>query len=191
MDKHTALLLIDLQRDFLDESGRLPVNRESSAAVVSAANRLLKYAEDAGWMRIFIKNEFPASDWVGHFFRKHAAITGTAGAEIDPQVSCRPGFSVFTKSKPDAFTNPGLQRSLQAGGIKTLVILGVMAEGCVRATVKQAARLGYRVIVVTDGVASNRQWKKELGLWAMRRSGADFISSSEMIRIPNQRNPEP
>ena len=51
---------------------------------------------------------------------------------------------------------------------------GVCAEGCVRASVEQAIKRGYSVIVIViviaHAVTSNAKWKKAFALWAMARA---------------------
>jgi len=179
--KDTALLLLDLQRDFLETSGRMPISAGDADMVIAAANRLVRHAEKAGWQQIFIKNEFLKSDWIGNLFRRHAAIEGTFGAEIDPRVIIPTGSAVIAKSSPAAFTNPALAEALKSAGIRQIVILGVMAEGCVRATVKGARNRGFAVTVVADGVASRREFLKRFGLKSMQKAGAHVRECSEIL----------
>ena len=47
---------------------------------------------------------------------------------------------------------------------------GVYAEGCFRASVVQAIKRGYSVIVIAHAVSSNAKWKKAFALWAMARA---------------------
>jgi nicotinamidase-related amidase len=95
---------------------------------------------------------------------------------------------VFAKCRADAFTNPALQTFLKERGIHNLIVVGVMAEACVRATVKGAIRLGYQVTVIPEAVPSDRQWKKVLGFWDMRRAGARFIAAETIVQ--NRRGAE-
>src|SRR5271165_2219102 len=130
-----ALLLLDLQRDFLECGGRMAVGAGDAKRVVSLANRLIEHGGSAGWKLIFIKNEFPETDRIGNFFRKDSAIEGSAGAALDPRITIAPTGLVLTKSRPDAFTNPALAEALESDAVRQIVVLGVMAEGHVSATV--------------------------------------------------------
>lgn len=178
----TALLLLDLQRDFLEMKGRLPIGAGNADMVISSANRMVRHAERSGWKQIFIKNEFLKSDWIGNFFRKQAAVEGSAGAEMDPRVLFPALSAVISKSRPDAFTNPALAEVLESAGIRRIVILGVMAEGCVRATAKGAINRGFSVTVVSDGVASSRDFLKRFGLKSMQKAGASVRECSEILK---------
>jgi len=179
---HTALLLIDLQRDFLEANGRMAVSAADASQVVSLANRLIQHGESAGWKLIFIKNEYPKSDLIGNLFRKGAAIEGSRGAELDPRVIVPFSGLVLTKSRPDAFTNPEVEETLTSGAVHQLVVLGVMAEGCVRATVKGAIGRGFGVTVVSDAVASSRGLFWRFGMRSMKNAGAIAKVSSEILR---------
>jgi nicotinamidase-related amidase len=178
----TAVLLIDLQRDFLEASGRMPVEPEDAEVVVTVANRLLAHAQRVGWLPIFIKNEFSPNDGLGNLLRRGAAIAGSRGAEVDPRVSQPPDAPAFSKCRADAFTNPALQTFLQENEIHNLIAVGVMAEACVRATVRHAIRLGYQVTVIPEAVPSDRQWKKVLAFWDMRRAGAQFVAAETIVQ---------
>jgi nicotinamidase-related amidase len=168
-----AVLLIDLQRDFLGAiGGRMPVDTEGAIGVISAANAVLAGKRLHGALPLLIVNRFAPRDLVGNFFRHRAAIEGTPGAELDSRVYPTAGVTVIPKRRPSAFTNPDLERALSAQQVRELYVLGVFAESCVRATVADACRRGYRVHVLADAVASDAAWKKRLGLWAMRRAGA-------------------
>ncbi len=177
----TALLVIDLQRDFLEENGRMPVGKNGADLVIASANRLLKHSESAGWLQVFIKNEYRKADWIGNLFRKGAAIEGSVGAEIDPRILFPAGALAVSKAKPDAFTNPVLAEIMSSAGIRNLVVLGVMAEGCVRATANSAIRRGFSVTVVSDGVASSREFLRRFGLKSMQKAGARIRDTSGVL----------
>jgi nicotinamidase-related amidase len=174
----SAVLLIDLQRDFLDqEEGRMPVDERGALSVLRVANDVLSRRILANAWPILVTNQFAAAARLANYFRNGAAVCGTAGAVLDPRLE-RSGLEmVIAKASPSAFSNPELERYLHAQGVRTIYALGVFAEGCVRASVVQAVKLGYRVIVIADAVASNAKWKKTFALWAMARAGAEILPS--------------
>ena len=171
-----AVLLLDLQRDFLGADGaRLPVDAPGAAAVLRTANAILAKRVLASAIPVLIVTQFPASASLANFVRKGAAIVGTPGAELDPRVGPTDQVPVISKARPSAFSNPELERYLRAQRVKELYVLGVFAEGCVRATVRDARRRGYPVKVIVDAVATNARWKLRFALWAMRRAGATLV----------------
>jgi len=62
---------------------------------------------------------------------------------------------VIEKSRYSAFAEPALAAHLIARGADGLVVTGFETDVCVLATVLGAVDLGYRVILVTDGVCSS------------------------------------
>ncbi len=175
-----AVLLLDLQRDFLGGAGaRLPVDPAGAAAVLRTANAILAKRVLPAALPVLIVTEFPASARVANFFRKGAAVVGTPGAELDPRLDHTDGIRVIRKTRSSAFTNPELQCYLQANRVTELYVLGVFAEGCVRATVRHARQLGYPVTVITDAIATNARWKLRFALCAMRRGGARLVMTAD------------
>ena len=174
----SAVLLMDLQHDFLGAEGsRMPVESESVAAVIGAANAILGKEVLVQALPILVVNQFPVTDRIANFFRKGAAVAGTPGADLDTRIRNAGSAKVIVKTSPSAFTSPELDRYLQAEGIHELYVMGVFAEGCVRSTVLDARHRGYGVHVIADAVATNASWKKRFALWAMKRAGADIMPS--------------
>jgi nicotinamidase-related amidase len=174
----SAVLLMDLQRDFLDGgAGRMPVDVQGAQAVLRVANDVLAKRSLADALTILVLNQFPASARIANFFRKGAAISGSAGAELDRRLERSGSEKLITKSSSSAFSNPELEPLLRAHHVKDLYVLGVFAEGCVRATAVDAVKHGYRVHVIANAVASNASWKKAFALWAMARAGAEILPS--------------
>lgn len=173
----SAVLLLDLQRDFLDgKAGRMPVDAAGAEAALQAANAVLAKRALAEALPILVLNRFPPTARIANFFRKGAAIAGSPGAEPDLRLQGFGSARLIAKSRPSAFTNPELEAYLRAHRVEALVVLGVFAEGCVRSTVADALRLGYPVHVIASAVASDAAWKKRLALWAMKRAGATIVA---------------
>ena len=170
---NAAILLIDLQTDFLDwEQGRMPVDRLGSEGVIKIANEVLEKNILPEALTVFIVSKFPSSARITNFFRKNAAMVGTPGANIDERILKPESSAVFEKSKSSAFSNPEVADYLKNRGVKDLYVLGVFAEGCVRATVLDAIKIGFNVCVIENAVATNAPWKKQFALWIMNRAGA-------------------
>jgi nicotinamidase-related amidase len=174
----SAVLLMDLQRDFLDRgAGRMPVDESGAQAVLRVANDVLAKRSLADAFPVLVLNQFPAGARIANFFRKGAAMAGSVGAELDGRLQRSGSEKLITKASPSAFSNPELEPFLRAHGVKDLYVLGVFAEGCVRATAVDAVKRGYTVHVIADAVASNAAWKKAFALWAMARAGAEILPS--------------
>jgi nicotinamidase-related amidase len=167
---HSAVLLVDLQVDFLRAEGRLPVAPGFVSPLLECAEAVVIEAREAGVRVVHIANAFPR--WsVGNLFRKFAAIQDSPGAALDDRVSRGDDEPVFTKARSDAFSNPQLESWIHQHGIERLLVLGVYADGCVRRTAEGALHRGIAVIVPRAGVASRSTVAVDRGLRAIRRAG--------------------
>ncbi len=72
---------------------------------------------------------------------------------IHPRVAPREGEVVVLKRRISAFAGSDLSEVLRAGGIDTLVLTGIATSGVVLSTLRQAADLDFRLVVLSDAVA--------------------------------------
>jgi nicotinamidase/pyrazinamidase len=176
MQHRTAVLLLDLQIDFLDaEHGKMPVPAADALRVIEAANTVLAGRSLPDALHVLVVNEFPAAAGPGNFLRRGAAIAGSTGARLDPRLRVPPSVPVFPKGRSSAFSNKDLEPYLQSQGVGELWIVGVMSEACVRATALAARKLGFKVAVAEAGIATNAAWKASFARWALRRGGVTIV----------------
>jgi len=186
--KMTALLLMDLQIDFLADSGRLPVGAANAERVISVANNLIDLFAKRRWPIIVIFNQFKKTDVIGNFFRRCAALEGSEGGNMDPRVLIHDA-RYFSKAKSSAFTNPEFCEYLKSTGIGQVVICGVYAEGCVRATAFDAQKAGLDAVVLSDGVSSNRTSKSKWALSLMRKRGIRIMPLEDYLETYSSQPP--
>ena len=99
-----ALLVLDLQVDFVDPAGRLPISRDQISPVLAAANRAIAAAN--GHLAVaYIGNEYGFWDIPGNWFRRGAAMKSSFGSALDPLVTRIAGAPYFAKHRGDAFSN--------------------------------------------------------------------------------------
>jgi len=127
----TALLLIDLQEEYLARPGLVP----SRADLVSAIASALAEARAAGQQIFHIRT---GGTPMPH---RSAAPDPTPPPELVEQS----GEPVFTKRFFSAFDAPGLNPSLKAAGITRLRLAGIHAHACIHATSLDAYASGYAV----------------------------------------------
>jgi len=171
--ENTALLVIDLQKDFLQTSGKLPVDLAQVPQLIDTANQAIQDFQANGKLVLHIINAFRKRD-IGNLFRKFAAIEGSEGASIDPRVQ-QEEIPCITKWKGDAFCNPLLLRTLRKNGITHLILVGVYTDGCVKATAKSALQNGFQVSILEKGVASRSLKASQRGLKACQKMGAQVL----------------
>ena len=122
-----------------------------------------------------IGNEFRRFS-IANPFRFFAALKGTPGAKLDPRVRTE-GTRYLAKQHGDAFTNPDLPALLAKLKIRKVLLTGVFANGCVRATARGAIRRGYQTVILADCVASSSERLTRRALVSMRGSGASIVQA--------------
>jgi nicotinamidase-related amidase len=103
-----------------------------------------------------------------NFAGVQATIKGTWGHEIIAELPFDAERDlVVEKRRLSSFVGTDLDMYLRANGIKTIVIVGVVTQGCVECTARDAASYDYYVAVAADCVASTTQTDHERGLTSM------------------------
>jgi len=176
----SALLILDLQKDFLQPGGKLPVAQEQVPGMLEATNRTIKAADARGMEVIYIGNEFSPWDIPANWFRNSAAIRGQPGTRIDDRVLVI-NKQYFPKCRGNAFSNPRLVEFLRSRNVRDVILTGVYANTCVQFTAIGALRLGYRVTVLRDAVAAANPRKREVALERMQRRGIEILDSSSIL----------
>jgi nicotinamidase-related amidase len=177
----TALLVLDMQEDFLGEKAKMPISREQIPAITAVVNSLIDEFEKNGQLIIYIKSEFPKIA-LGNRIRHHAAIVGSPGTNIYGKIRIC-GNVVFSKKKPDAFSNPELEKYLIANQVNQLVITGVFADQCVLSTTLAALDRKYRIKFVRNGVGSLSNQAVNKACEKVKKKGAEVIEFQPHVRI--------
>jgi nicotinamidase-related amidase len=166
----TALVVVDMQRGFLDpgETMEVPPAREIVPVIqrllgVFRAKRLpvvfteFVYGESVPVLIGSLHPEHrpaPPGSPRGFGLPSSSCLEGTASAETVPDLAPRPGEIVVRKRGYDAFFGTPLDDGLRARNVTSLVVTGTMTDICVLATVTAALHRQYRVTLVEDGVAT-------------------------------------
>jgi nicotinamidase-related amidase len=148
----TALLVMDVQQGIVDRFGGDEGYLPRLAAAAQAAR-------DAGIRVVYVTVAFRGGyPEVSERNKSFAAIAGTGrfadgdpGAAIHPAVAPAVGDIIVTKRRVSAFAGSDLEVVLRAGGTDSLVLAGIATSGVVLSTLRQAADLDYRLIVLADG----------------------------------------
>jgi nicotinamidase-related amidase len=198
----TAIVIIDMQRDFLLPGGfgeSLGNDVSLLLAAVEPCRRLLSAAREKGILVIHTREGHrpDLSDAPRAKVERGAPslrigapgpmgrilIRGEAGHDIIPDLYPIAGEPVIDKPGKGAFYATDLQSILQNRGIETLIVCGVTTEVCVHTTVREANDRGYRCIVPGDCCASYFPEFHAMGLRMIKAQGGIFgwVSDSERV----------
>jgi nicotinamidase-related amidase len=156
--KRTAVLLLDVQKDLVDITPGLKVNRvmENMAGVLKAARRckanVIHITASVRADFLDLPRDNPLWDGLR---KKRQLIIGTKGAAIDPRVKPLKNELVLNKTCVDPFLTTNLDQALQNADVNTIILVGLWTNYVVEATARHASDMGYRVYLVRDACASN------------------------------------
>ncbi len=148
----SVILVIDVQNMLTFYDNPEKAKKYRVAPFLNSINQAIN--KKSGYEVIYIRQEFPKNSFLS-FILPTFPEEGDPGTEINRNIF-RENSMIFTKSRADAFSNPGLQQYLNSKKIGTLYITGLAAEACVNSTIKGAVANGYRVYVIKEAVLSMR-----------------------------------
>ena len=170
---HAALVVIDMQRDFIEPGGfgaSLGNDVSHLAAAVAPARALLDAWRVRRWPVVHTRESHapdlsdcpPAKRHRGSPKLRigdpgpmgRLLVRGEPGCEIVPALAPEPGEIVIDKPGKGAFFATPLQVELQRLGVTQLVFAGVTTEVCVQTTMREANDRGYDSLLVEEATAS-------------------------------------
>jgi biuret amidohydrolase len=199
---HTALLIIDMQRDFLEPGGfgemlgndvsrlrrtiqpnqqLLTIWREAGLQVIHTReghrpdlSDLPPSKRQRGRSKISIGDDGPMG---------RILVRGEPGHDIIPELYPLVSEPVVDKPGKGAFFGTDLQAILQNRRIQKLVVTGVTTEVCVNTTVREANDRGYECLVLEDCVGSYFPEFQDMGLRMIKAQGGIFgwVSNSDRL----------
>ncbi len=154
---NAALLVIDVQRGLFQKA--TPVY--DAEQLLDNLNTLIAGARGAGVPVLFVQH---AGD--------KTLTEGTEAWCLHPRIQPLPMEPVVPKRHGNAFEGTRLRQELESRQVGTVVVVGLVTHGCVKATCLGAMDLGYRVILVSDGHSSfSKQAAKLTEQWNQKLSG--------------------
>ncbi|HLU64788.1 MAG TPA: isochorismatase family protein [Kofleriaceae bacterium] len=188
-DPRTALVVVDVQNDFVDPRGSLHV--AGAERIVGTINRLIERAREAGALVVYTQDWHP--ERTPHFvddggvWPRHC-VKGTWGAELVPGLVIagpvvqkgtggEDGYSGFSVRDPVGGEErpTALDRILRERSIERVVIAGVAQDVCVKETALDARRLGYHTEVVAAATRPVDPDGGRRALDELRAAGAEVV----------------
>jgi len=190
---HTALVIIDMQRDFVEPGGfgeTLGNDVGLLQAVIPPLQQVLAATRAAGMTVIHTReghvpdlsdcppaklNRGNPSMRIGDLGPKgRILVRGEYGHDIVDELAPLPGEVVIDKPGKGSFHATDLQELLQIGGITSLIVTGVTTEVCVHTTVREANDRGYECLVLADCTGSYFPEFQAAGLAMIAAQGGIF-----------------
>jgi len=188
-----ALVIIDMQRDFLEPGGfgeSLGNDVSRLRRTIEPTRDLLEAARGAGLAVIHTREGHrpdladlpPAKQARGNPMLRigdpaamgRLLVRGEPGHDIIPELYPLPGEPVVDKPGKGAFYATDLDAILKHRGIRQLIVCGVTTEVCVNTTVREANDRGFDCLVLEDCVGSYFPEFQEMGLRMIKAQGGIF-----------------
>ena len=177
----TAVIAIDMHRGHLDmDIATMPAKPEDAKRVIARGKEILDFSRQNGIPVIhvvLVHRRIPGvgtDAMVSPFWQAmHAAqgetdrltpgrkstvrehnVEGSRGTEIMPELYRDGDYVIDSKKRLDCFYGTDLNQLLQGVGAKTVALMGINTNTCVLNTAFTAFNLDYRVLVLSDCVAS-------------------------------------
>jgi nicotinamidase-related amidase len=193
----TALIIIDMQRDFLEPGGfgaALGNDVSRLQAAVGPCAQVLAAARSIGLLVIHtreghrpdltdapalkVERGDPALRIGAPGPMGRILVRGEPGHDIIAKLYPIAGEPVIDKPGKGAFYQTDLDLMLRNRAIDTLLVCGVTTEVCVNTTVREANDRGFRCIVLSDCCASYFPEFHDMGLKMIKAQGGIFGSVS-------------
>lgn len=181
-----ALLIIDVQRDFLP----------GGALAVPAGDEVVPVLSDC--IQAFIHRGLPvvaSRDWhppghcsfsaAGGMWPPHC-VAGTPGAAIDPGLKLPAGAKIVDKARAtdkdsfSAFEDTDLDPWLKQQGVRRIFAGGLATEYCVFNSVRDALRHGYDLVLLADAIRAIDPAAGDKAVQILRREHATIAESSDI-----------
>ncbi len=176
----SAVLVIDVVRDFTDPNGKVP--HADAAKIVPVIDRFVDAARAQGALIIWvIDSHRPGkADWELQNVRDHCTA-GTPGVELAPPLEPAEADYVITKRRYSAFVGTDLDLILRDNRIDTVFLTGTKTNVCIRATAQDAFEHNYRVIVPRECVSTDKPHLHEANLEDISKYLGRVVSVDEAL----------
>ena len=204
--QHTALLIIDMQRDFLEPGGfgaMLGNDVSLLRSAIQPCKAVLDAARAQGLLVIHTReghapdlSDCPPTKLARGKLKTgigdagpmgRILVRGEAGHDIIPELYSIAGEPLIDKPGKGAFFSTDLELKLRNRAITTLIVCGVTTEVCVHTTVREANDRGFECLVVSDATGSYFPEFHRLGLELIKAQGGIFgwvaPSSSVLVAL--------
>ncbi|AMB88174.1 cysteine hydrolase [Pseudomonas agarici] len=179
----SALVVIDFQNEYF--TGKMPIL--DGLAALANTRELIKFADN---------NKIPV------YRVQHVAPAGSAVFALDgetvklhPDMQSRAQDTLLQKTTVSVFGSTDLDSRLKKAGINTLIISGLMTHACVAGAARDAAPLGYHVLVASDASATraitrangesvDKDSLHDAALAAVEDAFGDVMTTAKILKLP-------
>jgi len=194
----TALIIVDMQNDFCSEKGhydRCGKDITLSKKMTPNLAKLIRKARERGVLLIYVQNtQLPNGAYLspaavatllkrwGDESELSYTLEGTWGHQVIDAIKPEPTDLTVKKHRPSAFVGTDLDLILRGSGISTIIVTGVVTEGCVESTARDGWLRDYYVVIAEDCIGSSVPDLHEAQLKLMKHLYHFVVPSEDLMR---------
>jgi isochorismate hydrolase len=180
----SALLVLDMQQFFLDESSHAFI--PSGPAILPGIQRLVSVFEEKKRPVFFTRHlNSPTDSGLMSVWWQDLILETAPASRIVPQLD-GPNRVVICKGQYDAFYKTDLESRLHSAGVSQVVVTGVMTHLCCETTARSAFTRGFEVFFAIDGTATYNEQFHRATLINLSHGFAKAVLVDEIEGIYNE-----
>lgn len=191
MKKESALLIVDMQNDFVLPGAPMCVG--GGMAIVPNLKKVLDAFRRQSLPVFYIVREYRAdgSDIEttrldGFLTEQSYCIPGTSGCDIVGDLTPLEGEYRIVKNRFSGFMNTELDFMLRRLGVSDIIVCGIQYPNCIRATVFDGIALGYNVTVVTDATGAQTDEVARANIVDIANIGITCVTTEKFLQVKSQ-----
>jgi len=168
---------MDVQENLVNPNSRIHIDTTGINLFLGNINNTISKFRNNGDEVIYIVNEWtnPIQNWMtGNVCKK-----GGFGVGFDKRLLVI-NDNIYPKTEPNALSNKELLKHLKENDITEIYIVGLLAEGCVKATVKGLIMEKINVVVFDDALGSKNKNNKNAVLQYFSKHNIRTINTNEL-----------
>ncbi len=179
----TALIIVDMQNDFVKQGGTLVV--PAASETIPNIKKLIHSARESGVRVIYTQDTQVENDLEFDIWPEHCK-KGTWGWNIIEELQPEPQDLICPKNRYDGFYGTWLDHFLShIWGVKNLVIVGTVSNICVLHTAASAGLRWFHVVIPANGISALTEFDQALTLHQVSSLyNGDVVKSVDDILFP-------
>jgi nicotinamidase-related amidase len=160
--KNTALIIVDMQNDFVREDGNLYVPTANNT--IEKIKSLIERAKDKKVKIVYTQDTHFEDDLEWQIWPIHCK-KGTSGWNIIDELKPQANDLIIEKNRYDGFYETPIEHYLgHVWNVENLIITGTVSNICVAHTAASAGLRWYKIIIPSDGISSLTDFDHEMTL---------------------------
>ena len=187
MDKKRALVIVDMQNDFVLPNA--PQSVRGALQIIPNLQKVLRFFREKKLPVFHAIREYRAdgSDiektrLVG-FLKQSYCVPNTQGVQIIQELSPIDGEYRIIKNRFSAFMQTELDFILRRLEVQEIVVCGIQYPNCIRATVFDAIALGYDVTLIRDATGAQTKEVAKANIDDMKNINVECITTKEILAM--------